>query len=344
VPEEVRLRRGHQPQRPLEEREVPVRLRAVGGNGRVIRAEQPYRVDLRERPEHREHAEDEQEQRRGLEHEEREHRHADLIALPLPPARPLRVPLVPDTEQVPGDQRQDQPRQQQDVHEVEPGDDDGPRVLPAEQEEAQVGAGDRHGLHDALRDPQARAGQQVVRQRVAGEPLDAGQREHRGTDEPVDLARPAERPGEEDPQRVDRDRRDEHERRPVVDLPDEQPAADVEADPQCRGERLAHRDAVQLDVAAVVSDLGHARLEEERQESARDEQDDERVEGQLPEEERPVIGKYLAQRPPGGPRRVKAVVEVPGRLAQVHASTPFDCRTAPSAAGSVQRLPTEAAN
>jgi len=43
-----------------------------------------------------------------------------------------------------------------------PRDDEMPGERPAEQEERQVGPDDRDGLHDALEDPQAGAGQQVV--------------------------------------------------------------------------------------------------------------------------------------------------------------------------------------
>jgi hypothetical protein len=47
-------------------------------------------------------------------------------------------------------------------------------------------------------------------------------------------------------------------------------------------------------VDALVLHLGHGGLEEERQEGARDEDDDEAEERDLAEEERPVVGEGLA--------------------------------------------------
>ena len=61
--------------------------------------------------------------------------------------------------------------------------------------------------------------------------------------------RPAGEPAaEERPQQPQADRRDEQVRRPVVHLPDQQPAADVEADGQHGLVRLAHREAVRSSV------------------------------------------------------------------------------------------------
>ena len=59
-----------------------------------------------------------------------------------------------------------------------------------------------------------------------------------------------------------------------------------------------HLDAAQRRVAAVVVDLGHRRVEEQRQERAGQQQDDERVERDLAEQERPVVREDLVQQPP----------------------------------------------
>ena len=83
-------------------------------------------------------------------------------------------------------------------------------------------------IASAIRRPGA--GQQVVGQRVAGEALDDAEHDQAEADQPVELARLAERAGEEHPEHVDRHRGDEQQRRPVVDLPDDQAAADVEGD------------------------------------------------------------------------------------------------------------------
>ena len=169
------------------------------------------------------------------------------------------------------------------------------RELAAEQEERHVGADDRDRLHEAVRDPQAGAGQQVVGQRVAGEALEDAEQEQQGADHPVELARLAERAGEEDAQHVDDHRGDEDHRGPVVHLPHQQAAADVEGDVQRRGVGLGHRYAAQLGVGALVDRLGHARDEPERQEDAGQQQDDEAPQRDLAEHEGPVVGEDLAE-------------------------------------------------
>jgi hypothetical protein len=90
-------------------------------------------------------------------------------------------------------------------------------------------------------------------------------------------------------------RGDEQDRRPVVDLPHQQTAADVERDVQRRGVGLGHVQALEQAVRALVLDLAHRRLEPERQEDAGQDQDDEAVERDLAEHERPVVGEDLAQ-------------------------------------------------
>src|SRR6185437_2757910 len=109
------------------------------------------------------------------------------------------------------------------------------------------------------------------------------------TDQPVQPAWPAEPAGKVEPQQVRAHRRDEQQRGPVVELPHQQPAAHVEADVQRRPVRLAHRDAVQLAVRAVVADLRHARLVVEQQEHAGDRGYHERIHRDLPEQRRPPV-------------------------------------------------------
>jgi hypothetical protein len=148
------------------------------------------------------------------------------------------------------------------VDAVEAGDDVVAGERAAEQEHRDVGADHRRRQQGALQEADAGAGQQVVRERVAHEALEHAQHQQREAEEPVDLAGLAERAGEEHPQQVAHDRGHEQDRRPVVNLAHEQPAADVEADVQRRGVRLAHVHAVQRGVRAVVDDVGHAGLEE----------------------------------------------------------------------------------
>jgi hypothetical protein len=71
-----------------------------------------------------------------------------------------------------------------------------------------------------------------------------------------------------------------------------------------------------MDVAAVVDDLGHARLEEQGQECPGEQQDDERVQRDLAEEERPVIGEGLLGRALGETAGAKAIVDAPGHAPQ----------------------------
>jgi len=210
-----------------------------------------------------------------------------------------------------GDQGQQQGRDQQHVDDVQPGDDDVPGVRPAEQEVRPVGADDRDGLEHPLGDPQPGPGQQVVGERVTEQPFQQAEREHHDPDQPVQLARLTVGGREEDPEHVHEDRRHEQQRGPVVDLPHQQPAAHIEADVQRGGVGLAHPHAAQRRVHAVVDDLTHARLEEQGQEGAGQQQDDERVEGDLTEQERPVIGVELAQERGRHPRRPQPVIEEP---------------------------------
>ena len=130
------------------------------------------------------------------------------------------------------DQREDERGQQQDVQRVQAADDRRARELAAEEEERDPGADERDALDHAVDDAQAVAREQVVGERVAGEALGHGEDEQHEADHPVELARLAERAGEEDAQHVQADDGDEEQRGPVVDLAHEQAAADVERDVQ----------------------------------------------------------------------------------------------------------------
>ena len=111
-------------------------------------------------------------------------------------------------------------------------------------------------MHHRVRDAQARARELVVGERVAGEAVGEAEQQQRDADHPVDLARPAERAGEEDAHEVGDDRAEEEQRRPVVDLAHHQAGAHVEAHcgaPTRRPADIVH--ALQRRVAAVVDDL-----------------------------------------------------------------------------------------
>lgn len=66
-----------------------------------------------------------------------------------------------------------------------------------------------------------------------------------------------------------------------MDLADEQTATDFEGDIQRRLIGATHSDAVEGLVVAVVGDVGHRRVEEQREVDAGEQQDDERVERDL---------------------------------------------------------------
>ena len=173
-----------------------------------------------------------------------------------------------------------------------------PGNSPPNSEVVDPGADHRDGQHDRVGDPQAGAGQRVVGQRVAGEALEEAEQEQRDADDPVELARLAERAGEEDPEHVHDDRGHEQQRRPVVHLPHDQAAAHVEGQVQRRRVRLAtsRSRAAGRSCRCSVTSL-HRRVEEQRQEGAGQQQDDERVERDLAEQERPVVREDLVEQP-----------------------------------------------
>jgi hypothetical protein len=75
----------------------------------------------------------------------------------------LSVFVVDDQDQVRQDQGDEQPRDQQYMHDVEPRGDRVAGKLTPEQEERQVGTHDGGGPDDAVGGPEPGAGQKVVR-------------------------------------------------------------------------------------------------------------------------------------------------------------------------------------
>ncbi len=184
---------------------------------------------------------------------------------------------------------------EQDVSDVEPRDDHLTRERPAEDSEGHVTADDWRGLHEPGHGADARAREQVIRQRVACEALDDGQQGQHGADDPVDLTRLAERAGEEDSGHVQGDAHDEEQSSPVVQLPDQQSTLDVEGDVERGGVGLTHAYALERHVRAAVFNLSHAWHIPERQERSGDEADEHRIHGHFTKQEGPVIGEDLAK-------------------------------------------------
>jgi hypothetical protein len=80
----------------------------------------------------------------------------------------------------------------------------------------------------------------------------------------------------------------------VVDLPHQQPTADVERQMQGGGVGLGHHHATKWRVASLVGHLTHARDVPEGKEDAAEQEHDEAPQRDLAEHERPVVGEDLA--------------------------------------------------
>src|SRR5829696_5299577 len=81
-------------------------------------------------------------------------------------------------------------------------------------------------------------------------------------------------------------------------LPEQQATANVKRQAQRRGIRLRHRQTAKQIVGALILDLGHRRHEPDGEEDAGEQQDDERVERDLTQQERPVVREDLAEERP----------------------------------------------
>ena len=227
-----------------------------------------------------------------------------------PPAPELCVVTRRDEEQVERQQRRDQDRQQEHVRDVHPRlERRHARERRAPDQLGEVRPDEREGHGHRVPDREAHPRQQVVDQRVAEVALEQRQQQHRDAEVVRQVARLSEGAGEEDPQQVERDRGDEHVGGPVVSLPHQQPRFDLEGQVDRRAVGVRHLHAAQRQVLAVVDGGRSARLEEERQIDPGADQDDERVQGDLAEQERPVVGKDVAQRLPQERGRTRAVVE-----------------------------------
>ena len=296
VSEEVELPRRPQPDQTVGPHHVEVGLAARRHLGRVVGAQVPDRVDLQQATHQTQDAHRDGEERAGLDGEHRHDAHTDHVGLGAAGAGELGVLLEPDQGQVHTDERQDDARDQQDVQRVQARNDDVAGEVAAEQRPVHPGADQRDSHRDARqRRAEAGARQQVVGQRVTEETLEHRQDQQQRPDHPVGFAGASERPGEEDAGQVHHDRGGEQQCRPVVDLSDEQAAANLEADVQRGFVRSGHADAAQRLIDAVVGDVCHRRIEEQRQPHAGEQQHEEAVQRDLTEQERPVRRKDLVQ-------------------------------------------------
>ena len=204
----------------------------------------------------------------------------------------------------------DDGRDDQHMDGVEPGDDHAAtgEVAP-EEEERQVAAHHGDRLDDGECDPDAGPRHQVVRQRVSQEAVQDAQDEHEDADDPVELTGLAEGAGEEDPGHMHGDRPEEDVGSPVMGLAHQESRPDVEREPDGRAVGLRDVLSAQRYVAPVVHDLVGRRDVVEGEEHAGPEQDDEGVEGDLSEHERPVVGEDLVQETPAALGESESVVE-----------------------------------
>ncbi len=99
-----------------------------------------------------------------------------------------------------------------------------PREPAAPQRRRERTADQRERHRDRPRDRQPHPREQIVGERVASEALQDRERQQGDADEVVDVTGLTKRAGEHDPQQMEGDRRDEHQRRPMVNLSGEQPA------------------------------------------------------------------------------------------------------------------------
>ena len=301
----------HEPQAADQPAEIPVGLRAVRRRVGVVRAPEPDRVDLNQASEQEDHAgrAEHQPHRPGRLSRERGDAHDGVLALrALAPE--LRVVAQRYEQQVHRQQGADQDREEQDVRDVHAGPE---RLLPGkrsvEEPRHHVRADERQRQPDRVADREPHAGEQVVDQRVAEVCLQQRQHQHRHADQVRQLPRLPERAGEEDPEQVEDDRRDEDVRGPVVRLADQQSRLAGRREVEDRAVRLGHVLPPEGRVRPVVDDLRRRVDEEERQVDAGRDEHDEGVERNLAEQERPVVGEEVAKRLAQERRRARALVD-----------------------------------
>ena len=307
---EVQLPCRHDTGCTISPQHVDVRLGTSGDLGWVVRANVPNTVDLEETSQQCHETEGDQAEGSSLDAEDRQDSDADNVVLGATRSRELGVLLEPDQRQVSGDQSQQDARDQQHVRDVQARDDDVAREVTGEHDPVHPGADDRQGDHDCRHDSQTHTGEQVVRQGVAHEALGDRQQQKQAADNPVSLTRLAECTREEDAHHVNHDGHGEQQCCPVVDLANEQATTHLEGDIECRVVSGGHLHTVERCVGAVVDDLRHGWVEEQRQVDTRQDQNDKGVERDLTEHEGPVSREHLVDLWADDPRRGVALIDI----------------------------------
>ncbi|CAB4979625.1 unannotated protein [freshwater metagenome] len=162
--EEICLPVRHDAKRTVEEAHVPVRLRTSADLIWHERPEDPDWVNGDETTDERDDAEDDEEEAACLCHVDRQERVPDDVLIRAARTRELGVLLGPDEHEVNGDEREDETRDKQDVHRVQPRYEVVARELAVEEQECCPRPDDWHGLSDASSDLEPGAGQKIVGQ------------------------------------------------------------------------------------------------------------------------------------------------------------------------------------
>ena len=169
------------------------------------------------------------------------------------------------------------------------------RERPVPDQRGERRAHDRQRHRHPVPDREPHPGEQVVGQRVAEVALQQRDEQDRDPEPVRELARLAVGAGEEDAEQVEDDRGDEDVGRPVVRLPHQQPGLHGGREVEHRPVGVGHLLALERCVRPVVDRLRRAVLVEERQVDPGRDEDDERVQGHLAEQERPVVREEVAQ-------------------------------------------------
>jgi len=201
-------------------------------------------------------------------------------------------------------------RDDEHVDDVEAGDDHAAaREVTPEQEEGQVTTHHRYRLDNGEGDPDTGTRHQVVRKRVPQEAVENAQDEHEHADDPVELTGLAERTGKEHPGHVHGDGAEEDVGGPVMGLAHQKAGADVEREVDGRTVGLRDALAPQWHITPVVHDLVSRGHVVQGQEDPGAQQNDEGVEGDLPQHERPVVGEDLVEERTAALSRAQSVIE-----------------------------------
>lgn len=129
---------------------------------------------------------------------------------------------------------------EQNVDRVEARHQVLPRELASEEEQGKVGSDDRDGKDRSVHDRESGPGQQVVRKVVTRQTTEHPEDQRQESEDPVEFTRLTEGTRKEHAHQVGEHGGDKDQRGPVVGLPNQEAAPDIEGDAHRRIERLRH--------------------------------------------------------------------------------------------------------